>query len=296
MWYPGPLTGRSESWAATRAEVFSVNPSKRQEAIVEYLDAVGASLYQDMARLLGVSEMTVRRDIAKLAQRRRVVRTLSGAQTARAPEYLFESHIQQRLAVHRKEKEQIARAALGIIKPRQTVFLDGSTTCLALARQLAKQLRGLTIVTSSALLCMEFGGHAENAHAVFILGGQFDPASATFVGPTAEEAARRYFVDVAFFSTKGLLPEEGTFESAIAAIRIKQIVAEQAARVVLLADHSKFGQRALCKALDISGVHEVVTDAGTAVTDVAQLEQRGIVVRGHRGDHVLSQEVLPYAS
>jgi DeoR/GlpR family transcriptional regulator of sugar metabolism len=273
-----------------------MNPAKRQEAIVEYLDAVGACMYQDLARLLGVSEMTVRRDIAKLAQQRRVVRTISGAQTARAPEYLFESHIQQRLSVQRKEKEQIARAALSIIQPRQTVFLDGSTTCLALARQLARRLHGLAIVTPSALLCMEFGGHAENAHSVFILGGQFDPASATFVGPTAEEVARRYFVDVAFFSTKGFLPDEGTFESAIATIRIKQIIAEQAMRVVLLVDHSKFGQRALCKALDISRLHEVVTDAGTAAADIAQLEQRGIAVRGHGGDHILNQEVMPDAS
>jgi DeoR/GlpR family transcriptional regulator of sugar metabolism len=123
-------------------------------------------------------------------------------------------------------------------------------------------------------------------------GGQFDPATACLVGPAAEEAARRFFVDIAFFSTKGFLPDEGTFESSIAAIRIKQIVAEHAARVVLLADHSKFGQRALCQALRIQQVHEVITDAGAAAADVATLERRGIIVRVEAGDRLLAEEVL----
>jgi DeoR family transcriptional regulator, glycerol-3-phosphate regulon repressor len=273
-----------------------MKPSERQDAIVDYLDAVGACMYQDLSRLLGVSEMTVRRDVDKLACQRRAIKTLGGAQTARAPEYLYESRVQQRLSVHRSEKEQIARTALSQIKPHQTIFLDGGTTCLVLARQLAKRLHGLTIITNSALLCLEFGRIAENPHAVFMLGGQFDPASASFVGPTTEEAARRFFVDMALFSTKGFLPAEGTFESAVAAIRIKQIVAEQAAHVVLLADHSKFGQRALCKALDIGRIHEVVTDGGVTEADMAALEGRGIAVRVQPRERILVPEILPQAS
>jgi DeoR family transcriptional regulator, glycerol-3-phosphate regulon repressor len=273
-----------------------MKPSERQDAIAEYLDGVGACLYQDLSRLLGVSEMTVRRDVDKLACQRRAIKTLGGAQTARAPESLYESKVQQRLSLHRAEKEQIARTALPLVKPHQTIFLDGGTTCLVLARQLAKRLHGLTVITNSALLCMEFGRIAENPHAVFVLGGQFDPASASFVGPATEEAARRFFVDASLFSTKGFLPAEGTFESAIAAIRVKQIMAEQAARVVLLADHSKFGQRALCKALDIGRIHEVVADGGIAAADLAALQERGVTVRVRPQDRILAPEILTRAS
>ena len=229
-----------------------MNPSERQNAIVEHLDAVGACMYQDLSRLLGVSEMTVRRDVDTLVREGRGIKTLGGVQTAHAPQHLYESPIQQRIAVHRAEKEQIARSALQQIRPHQTIFMDGSTTCLVLARKLAKRLRGLTIVSHSALLCLEFGRNPDRGNTVCLLGGQFDPTSGCLAGPTTEEAARRYFVDVAFFSTKGFLPEEGTFESSIAAIRVKQIMAEQAGRVVLMVDHSKFGQRALCKALDVA--------------------------------------------
>lgn len=259
-----------------------VNQSERQNAIRSRLDALGACSYPDLAKLLGVSEMTIRRDVEVLSKRGELIKTFGGVQSIRGPKHYYESPLQQRLSLHRQEKEVIAREAIELVKPQQTVFLDGSTTCLVLARQLAAKGHRLTVVTHSALACMELGASAE--HTTVGLGGQFDPASSCFVGPAAEEMAGRFFVDVAFFSTKGFLPEEGTFESAIATFRIKQITAKQAARSILLVDHSKFGQRALCKALDISQIHEVVTDEGAPADALKQLEDRGVKVHVACGD------------
>jgi DeoR/GlpR family transcriptional regulator of sugar metabolism len=270
-----------------------MNQSERQRAIVEHLEAVGACSYQDLAQRLHVSEMTIRRDVDKLVRRGELIKSLGGAQTAHAPKHFYESAVQQRLPIHRREKEQIAREVVRQIQPHQTIFLDGSTTCLVLARHLADTVRGLSVVTHSALVCMEFGRATENT--ILSLGGQLDPASACFVGPTAEESARRFFVDVAFLSTKGFLPEEGTFESSIATFRIKQIIAEQAARVTLLVDHSKFGQRALCKVLDVGQIDEVITDAGTTPADLALLEKAGVAVRVASREH-LAVETAPHAS
>ncbi len=252
-------------------------PLERQNAIMEYVDSVGACSYQDLAKLLGVSEMTIRRDVDKLVRQRGLIKTVGGIQTTHAPEHFYESPVQQRLQVNRLEKEEIARLAVEQITPRQTIFLDGSTTCMILARHLARKLRGLTVVTYSPLVCMEFGRATGNT--IFCLGGQFDPISACFAGPATEEDGGRYFVDRAFFSTKGFLPAEGTYESSLATFRVKQIVAATAARVILLVDHTKFGQRALCKALDIAQIHEVITDAATTPEDLAAVRQRGVTVR-----------------
>ena len=257
-----------------------MSPSERQNAIMDYVDSVGACSYQDLAKLLGVSEMTIRRDVDKLVRHSGLIKTIGGMQTAHAPEYLYESPVQQRLPINRLEKEQIARVAVLQLKPHQTIFLDGSTTCIVLARHLAKKMQGLTIVTHSALVCMEFG--RTTANSIFCLGGQFDPSSACFAGPTTEEEGRRFFVDRAFFSTKGFLPAEGTFESSLATFRIKQIVAAEAARVVLLVDHSKFGRAHLCKALDITQIHEVITDSATKPEDLAAVRQHGVIVRVER--------------
>ena len=270
-----------------------MGPLERHQAIVEHLDVVGVCTYQDLAKLLDVSEMTIRRDVDKLVQKRGLIKILGGLQTAHAPESLYESPVQPRFPIHRREKELIARAAIQQITPHQTIFLDGGTTCIALARHIARESCGLTVVTHSALVCLELGRTTSNT--IFNLGGQFDSTSACCGGPTTEESARRFFVDIAFFSTKGFLPEEGTFESSLGTLRIKQIIAAQAARVVLLVDHSKFGQRALCKVLDIGQIHEVITDGGTTPDDLASLEQRGVVVRLLSGEFQ-PQEVSPHVS
>jgi DeoR/GlpR family transcriptional regulator of sugar metabolism len=265
---------------------FVMNQTERQVAIVDHVDAVGACSYQQLATRLGVSEMTIRRDVDKLVRRGEVIKALGGAQTAHASKHLYESAVQQRLNLLWRQKEQIASQAIGRIEPQQTIFIDGGTTCLALARQVMRQLRGLTVVTHSALACLELGRTMDNT--IISLGGQFDPSSACFVGPRAEEVAHRLFVDIAFLSTKGVLPDEGIFESAMATFRIKQIVAESAARVILLVDHSKFGQRALCKALDIAQIDELITDAGTKASDIEVLQQRGLEVRVAPEDRVPS--------
>ncbi len=263
-----------------------MSPSERQRTIVEYLNVVGVCMYQDLAQQLGVSEMTARRDVDKLVRHGGVIKILGGVQTAQASKNLYESPVQERLPINRMQKEQIAREAAKEIQPHQTIFIDGGTTCIVLARHLAKDFEGLTIVTHSALICMEFGRNSQDSkNTVLTLGGQLDPASGCFVGPTAEEIARRFFVDIAFFSTKGFLPNEGTFESSIATIRIKQIIAEQAARTILLVDHSKFGQRALCKALDIKQIHKIITDESAAVPDWPLAEQRDVDARGQSKDH-----------
>lgn len=248
----------------------------RQQLILDRLDGQGACSYRELTQWLGVSAMTVRRDVDELARRGAAIKTLGGVQKANAPSYLYETTLLSRLSAQRQEKRAIAEQAIELISPPQTIFLDGSTTCLELAKLVGRQLKGLTIVTNSALACLELGQGSENT--VLGIGGQYDPACLSFAGPTSEDAAREFFVDIAFVSTKGFLPNEGTFESSVATFRIKQIIAEQCGKLVLLVDHSKFGRRALCKVLDVSQIHVVVTDSHTSEADRAQIESKGCKV------------------
>jgi DeoR/GlpR family transcriptional regulator of sugar metabolism len=87
--------------------------------------------------------------------------------------------------------------------------------------------------------------------------------------------AKGLFIDMAFFGTKAFVPTEGTFESSLPTFRLKQIVAERCNRVVLLVDHSKMGQRALSKVLDITQIHTVVTDDQVLPEDLALLTKAG---------------------
>jgi len=250
--------------------------SQRKRLIIEELAHRGACSYQALADLLGVSTMTVRRDVEALSRDRRVIKTLGGVQDVDAASIWYETDIRSRMGDHVGEKTNIAQRALDLIQERQTLFLDGSTTCIQLAKKIARQWNGLTIVTNSVFICLELGHIRDNM--VVSLGGEYDADSGSFVGPSTEDAASRFFVDLAFMSTKGFLPQEGTFESSISTFQIKRLVANQCTRLVLLVDHSKFGQRALCKVLDLAQIDEVVTDEMTPESDLATLRDRGIPV------------------
>jgi DeoR/GlpR family transcriptional regulator of sugar metabolism len=217
--------------------------------------------------------MTIRRDVEKLAKQGMVFKVLGGVQTASAPKQFYESELHQRVRKNASEKRAIAEEAFQRIEPHQTIFVDGGTTTLALAKVLVAQKVPLNVVTHSMFVCLEL---AKASHInILTVGGKFDPSSGCLVGPTAEELASRFFVDAAFFSTKGVVPSEGTFESNIATLRIKQIIGEQAGKIVLLVDHTKFGARALCKVLDIKQIHEIVTDSAVPASVVQELEQTG---------------------
>ncbi len=249
-----------------------MNTSDRRQFILDRLESSSTGTYEEFASALKVSTMTVRRDLEELIQQGAVIKTVGGVQKAQAPSYLYETALHSRLAVRRQEKRAIARLALDLIGAGQTIFLDGSSTCLELARVLAKDRSGLTIVTNSALACLELGEN--NANTIVGIGGHYDANSLSYVGPQAEDWAKTLFVDLAFVGTKGLVPAKGTFESSLPTFRIKQIIAKQCGQLVLLADHSKFGQRALSKVLDIGQIHTVVTDDRTSRTDLAQLEKK----------------------
>ncbi len=98
------------------------------------------------------------------------------------------------------------------------------------------------------------------------------------MGAASEESAGQFFVDLAFMSTKGFHPMEGTFESSLSTMQIKRIMAQQCDRTILLADHSKFHQRALSKVLDVSQICEVITDDQTSEDDILTLREKGVVV------------------
>ncbi len=249
---------------------------ERTKIILEILQLQGACSYQELEKVLSVSNMTVRRDIDRLAKDKKVIKTLGGVQISHVSENFYETSLLSRLNRNVKEKNAIAKTALGMIEPGETIYLDGSSTCIQLAKLLARKTSGITILTNSPLVHIELGRGVGNT--IISIGGQHDPNSFCLVGEMAENEARKYYVDKMFISTKGFLPTEGTFESSIATFRIKQIFAAQTKRLILLVDHSKFGQRALRKVLDISDIHTVITDDKTSEQELSLLRESVVLV------------------
>ena len=249
-----------------------MNQKERQNAILNYLIQKKAASYTEIEGVLDVSNMTIRRDIVCLAASGKVVKTVGGAQIISAPADMYEAEVLSRLSINNLEKRAIAKKAIGCINPQEVIYIDGSSTSLELTKIIVEMKISVTVVTNSLLVYMELA-RSKNV-TVICLGGQHDPFSYCLTGPETEAQAEKYFVNKAFISTKGFLTNEGTFESVVATYRIKQIIVSKSSEVILLVDHTKFGQKSLCKVLDISQIDTVITDSKISEAELALVKRK----------------------
>ena len=177
-----------------------MNPEQRKLTILKCLEHQGVCSYGELAESLEVSSMTVRRDIEDLSNQGMVIKVLGGAQRTNPVSDLYESQLVSRLSAKRKEKKAIAEEALQFVEPGETLFLDGSTTCLEFAKVLDEHRTRLTVITNSLLISQVLGQNGQNT--VIVIGGQYESVSLSCVGSTAEDQVRQHFVDKVFLSTK----------------------------------------------------------------------------------------------
>lgn len=208
---------------------------ERQRRLLDYLNKQGSVRTADVARMLGVTEETVRRDFEKLEAEGVLHRSHGGA--VRLESNRRELSTMERERQNAPEKRRIARAALEHIKAGSTVFFDASTTVLQLAQFLPDQ--AITVVTNSLQVAMIL---AEKPSVnVVVLGGNLKSSSLSCVGWPAEQTLDLFRIDTAFFSCRGIDPLRGLSDASEDQARVKRRVVEHAAKNLLLADHSKAG-------------------------------------------------------
>jgi DeoR family transcriptional regulator, fructose operon transcriptional repressor len=171
-------------------EVSRLLPSERQQRIRLLAVQQGVLRIPELAETLGVSEMTIRRDLEMLEDSGHLERTFGGAivseQTA------FESNYTVRLHTQTPQKQALARYAASLIQDGDSVAIDASTTCLALAKELAK--RRLTVITNGLDAAVELR-HSQCK--VILIGGYLRQVAGSFAGPLARVCAlTTYFLVV----------------------------------------------------------------------------------------------------
>jgi DeoR/GlpR family transcriptional regulator of sugar metabolism len=254
---PESVNGSLQAMAKKRRTSRKDRPNRRED-IVQWLKNEGSLSYGQIQRRFNVAPMTARRDIAALEADGKVVRSLRGATWVPPDGFLTEGPLWERLGKNLPAKRAIARAAAGFIKPGSTVHLDGGTTCIELARIVAKSRLEVTIVTNSILVAACFCG--ASAAKVVQIGGMLNLLTGCTTGVETEEAAKQYFIDIGFFATLGYVPGEGTYESFADTFRVKQAFAKRCSEIVLMLDHTKFGKRALNRVLDDASISTIITD------------------------------------
>lgn len=221
---------------------------------------------------VGVSVATIRRDLnllEELGEVRRVHGGVVGIES-RLEEPVFEDKASFRV----REKQKIAQSALKFIEAGDTVFLDGGSTVLALAR-LLRDRSNLTIVTNSIRAILELAGRGPS---LIFVGGELRRISQTVVGPLTRLMLEQLQVDRAFMGTMGLTIEEGLTTTDPGEAYTKELVTRCARQVFLLADSSKFGKISFIQATRLNEVDILITDKSADRKFLGQLRKRQIRV------------------
>jgi DeoR/GlpR family transcriptional regulator of sugar metabolism len=228
----------------------------------------GASL-SELARLLGVSDMTIRRDVTFLEHEGLIERVYGGAMPVRRGSDLS-IPVEEGTAQY-AEKASIAEAAAKMVKPGMSIGITGGTTAVVLARRLAK-IGGMTVVTNSMKVWNEIHASGSWDAPVVITGGEFRTSSETFVGPTANAAIRSVYLDVLLLGVYGMDDVAGFTNTDISEAETNRTFISRARRVVVLADHTKWRVTGLCTIAQLSDVDAVITDDGYDLADLQVLE------------------------
>jgi DeoR family fructose operon transcriptional repressor len=247
-------------------------PAERQRRIRDVLRVRGSARVATLAELLGVSEVTVRRDLEELEQRGLLERTHGGA--IEAQRLRVEAPYQAAIGSRAEEKQRIGQAAARLVQGPETVFMNGGTTTLQVFRHLVDP--HVTVVTNHLGMALESGDHPCEVH---LVGGDFRTNSNSCVGPFATEAIRRVFASRAVIGVEGLSLRSGLTTPAAAEAEVAKVMIEQTqGPVVVVADHSKVGTVADFGIAEIDRVHILVTDGGIDPAYRDELQAREIEV------------------
>ena len=242
--------------------------AKRDAKILDVLTTKGKVEVSFLSEQLGVSEVTVRKDLDAL-QAKGLVQRQHGFATLANP-----NDVGGRLAYHYDEKRHIAREAAKLVANGSTIMIESGSCCALLARELADTAEGVTIVTNSAFIA----NYVRDSQRVSctLLGGTYQRDSQVMVGPLVRTCAAEFYVDRLFIGADGWIEGAGFTNADQMRADAVRSMADSAAEIVVLTESEKFDRRgAIPMRLPGKSV-SVVTDDRITSEWCQSLERTGV--------------------
>src|SRR6476620_2122775 len=252
----------------------AIPPERRRDQILTYLSTRDRSSVGELSLVLGVSEVTVRKDLDQLEAQGLLTRVHGGAVVSGRGrlEMFFAAREQE----HLEEKRRIAQAAAALIHSGQRIFLDASTTALQVAR-LIKDREDLVVVTNGLYTALELN-FCEGITTI-VVGGTMRRRSSSLVGSLNYNSVQRLRVDIGFFGARGLTAQDGLMESELDEAQMKQQLVSASGLVVGIVDSSKFGTMSFSAFALPHEIGQIITDTGVPPSIVADLRMHGIPIK-----------------
>jgi DeoR family transcriptional regulator, fructose operon transcriptional repressor len=228
---------------------------ERQTNILELIKTGQPVKVGILTERFGVSESTIRRDLQELEDAGCLHRTHGGAILGHSE---YEPSFQEKTTCCLVEKQEIAKAAVTLIEQGETILLDSGTTTLEIARQ----LRGkkVTIATNSMDIAQIFVD--DKITEVILLGGSLRKPTHSLVGYLTNETLKNLHFDKVFLAANNVDLEQGVTTPNMIEAETKRHMLLSGQEVILVVDHTKFGQKSLCQICSLSEISLLLTDCG----------------------------------
>ena len=238
---------------------------QRLDRMRDVLEKDGSLRLADVAVDLGVSEMTVRRDLQQL-ESLGIARRVRGGAVALTPTSFADRH-----KAHARAKSRIAAKLVGLVPETGAIGVDASSTVMRMTRVLEPR-RGLTVITNGLESFTALSAVA--GIRPVLTGGELDSRTGSLVGPLAAHAAGQLMLRRLFVSSAGVDPRLGTGETCLEEAEVKQALARVSEDVVVAVDSSKLGSRGTALGLSWEQVRVLVTDLDPAHPRLAEYRER----------------------
>ncbi|ASY31382.1 MULTISPECIES: DeoR/GlpR family DNA-binding transcription regulator [unclassified Streptomyces] len=244
------------------SENLNLLAEQRRAVILDEVRRRGGVRVNELTKRLGVSDMTVRRDLDALA-RQGAVEKVHGGAVPPAEASSHEPGFEAKSGREQGAKESIARVAAELVAPGTAIALSGGTTTYALAQRLV-EVPELTVVTNSVRVADVFhrAHEGRQGRATVVLTGGVRTPSDSLVGPVADAAIASLHFDLLFLGVHGISARAGLSTPNLAEAETNRRLVAAARRVIVVADHTKWGTVGLSSFAPLSAVDTVVTDEG----------------------------------
>lgn len=243
----------------------------RHTKILELLTEKNKVDVTELSQNLGVSQVTIRKDLDMLEKKGLIVRehgfaTLNG-----------QDDMNNRLAYHYDIKQQLAKSACQMIEDGETIMIESGSCCALLAQEIASTKKDVTIITNSSFIADYIRQYAQVK--IILLGGEYQKEAQVVVGPMTRRCVEAFFVDKFFIGTDGFSRNTGFTGNDYMRSETVRDMARQAAHVIIVTESSKFQQVGLVNLLPTQDVYCVVTDEMIPQESEEYLQSQNVIVK-----------------
>lgn len=242
---------------------------ERQTQILDIIGEKKRVTVLELAELLKVSDVTVRKDLSVLEEKGLLKREHGFATLPESDD------ISTRLLFNYETKKSIARRAVESIRDGETIMIESGSCCALLAEEVVTNRRDVTIITNSVFIAT-FLRNRRGAR-IILLGGEFQAEAQVMVGPLVRKSAENFFVDKFFMGTDGF-NERGAMSGDLMRAEAVRDMAQSARQAIILTESKKFSQVGVVPLLPYERLAAIYTDEKIPATVDKSLTEKGVVL------------------